>query len=78
MIDNKNKKYYKEIFQGIGLVAQLGLTMVVNILVMFFIGLLIDKHWHLGGVLIIIFTVLGIVTGVFSCYKLLKKSEEKK
>lgn len=78
MIDNKNKKYYKEIFQGIGLVTQLGLTMVINILVMFFIGLLIDKHWHLKGIPIIIFTILGIITGAFSCYKLLKRGEDKK
>ena len=73
-----NKKYYKEIFQGLGLVSQLGLTMVVSILVMFFIGLLIDRHWQLHGVAIVVFIFLGIITGAFSCYKLLKRNEDKK
>jgi hypothetical protein len=52
--------------------------MVVNILVMFFIGLAIDRHWHLGGIAIGIFTFLGIITGAISCYKLLKGNEDKK
>ena len=78
MINNLNKKYYKEVFHSIGLIAQLGLTMVINILVMFFIGLFIDRHWQLKGVVIAIFIFLGVITGAFSCYKLLKKYENKK
>ncbi|MBN2017534.1 MAG: AtpZ/AtpI family protein [Candidatus Cloacimonetes bacterium] len=71
----KNKGYYKEVFEGLGLVAQLGLTMVINILIFFFIGLFIDRKWHLKGFPIIIGIFLGIVTGAMSCYRMIKKNE---
>ncbi len=71
----KNKRYYKEVFEGLGLVAQLGLTMVINILIFFFIGLFIDKKWNLGGIPIIIGIFCGVVSGAFSCYQLIKKNE---
>ncbi|HHI87686.1 MAG TPA: hypothetical protein ENK03_01955 [Candidatus Cloacimonetes bacterium] len=71
----KDKKYYKEIFEGLGLVAQLGLTMVINILIFFFIGLFFDKKFHLKGIAIIIGIFCGIITGAFSCYQLIKKNE---
>ena len=71
----KNKGYYKEVFEGLGLVAQLGVTMVVNILIFFFIGLFIEKKLHLKGIPIIIGVFCGIVSGAFTCYKLIKKNE---
>ena len=71
----KNKEYYKEIFEGLGLVAQLGLVMVINILIFFFIGLFIDKKWHLRDLPIIIGVFCGVVTGAMSCYQLIKKNE---
>ncbi|MDP8242245.1 MAG: AtpZ/AtpI family protein [Candidatus Celaenobacter antarcticus] len=71
----KNKGYYKEIFEGLGLVAQLGFTMVVNILIFFFIGLIIEKKWHLKGIPIMIGVFCGVISGAFSCYKLIKKNE---
>ena len=71
----KNKGYYKEVFEGLGLVAQLGVTMVVNILIFFFIGLLVEKKLHLKGIPIIIGVFCGIVSGAFTCYKLIKKNE---
>jgi len=71
----KNKGYYKEVFEGLGLVAQLGLTMVINILIFFFIGLFVDRKWHLRGIPIIIGIFLGVVTGAMSCYHMIKKNE---
>ena len=71
----KNKGYYKEVFEGLGLVAQLGLTMVINILIFFFIGLFVDRKWHLRGIPIIIGIFLGVVTGAMSCYRMFKKNE---
>ncbi|MBC8313219.1 MAG: AtpZ/AtpI family protein [Candidatus Cloacimonetes bacterium] len=74
----KNQKYYKEIFLGLGLIAQLGLTMVICILVMFFVGMQIDNYFGLRKVGIVIFIFLGIITGAIACYKLLKRSENRK
>jgi F0F1-type ATP synthase assembly protein I len=80
---DKHKKkidsdYYREIFHSIGLVTQLGLTMALNIVILFFVGLWIDRKWNLKGIPIIVFTILGVATGAFSCYKLLQRDGNKK
>ncbi|MBU1863278.1 MAG: AtpZ/AtpI family protein [Candidatus Omnitrophica bacterium] len=60
-----------EIFKHIGLVTELGLTMVSTILVGFGIGFFIDKKaghfplWTIVGLLV------GIISGFWSVYKLI-------
>jgi len=81
MNEQKLKKFIhnsKEIFQGFGLVAHLGLTMVISIMGCFFLGLYLEKKFNLGGMAIIVFLILGIAIGAFSAYKLLQQDDDKK
>lgn len=55
------------------LLLKLGTIMVVNILLFFFIGLLLDKWFSLKGVFIIIAVFLGVGIGFFYVFKELKK-----
>jgi len=77
--DDKLKKFAKhskEIFEGVGLVVHLGLTMVVSIIGFFLLGLYLDKKFHLGGIAIIISLIFGIIIGAYSGYKLIQKDED--
>ncbi len=77
-----NKKLFqftkssKEIFQHVGLVAHLGLTMVMWIIGCFFLGLYLDKKFNLQGLAIIFFIIVGIALGGYSGYRLIKKEDE--
>jgi len=37
--------------------------------------LIIEKKWHLKGISIMIGVFCGVISGAFSCYKLIKKNE---
>ncbi|MDY6915933.1 MAG: AtpZ/AtpI family protein, partial [Candidatus Cloacimonadota bacterium] len=62
----KFREFDKEIIKHIGLIAQLGLIMISSILILFFLGLYLDKLLHAGGVLAIVGIVLGVFTGGFT------------
>ena len=53
--------------QVIGLGLSFGVTMLVSIAIMYFVGSWIDKKLGLGGV----FTFIGILLGIFSGFRLL-------
>ncbi len=72
----KFTKNTKEIFKHVGLVAHLGLTMVICIVGFFFLGLYLDNKFNLGGLAIIFFIIFGIALGGYSGYKLIKQEDE--
>ena len=58
----------------LGLVTQLGLTIIACILVSLFIGLFLDRVFGTKGIFIIIFLPIGIGAGFRTVYKeILKK-----
>lgn len=67
----------KEIFYYLGLVSQLGLTIVCSILIGFGLGYFLDKKLGAGGLILILFILIGIGAGFYSAYKLIMVKEKK-
>lgn len=66
----------KEIMGALSLISQLGLTMISCILVCFFLFLFLEHKFHLPRIFLILGLGLGIISGFYSCYKILKKFYE--
>ena len=63
----------KNFFYYLGLVSQVGFTMVLSILIFLLIGVFLDRKIGSKGIIIFLFSLLGIGAGFFSCYRLLTK-----
>ncbi|MBL7180590.1 MAG: AtpZ/AtpI family protein [Pseudomonadota bacterium] len=61
----KNRAWIKDL----SIITQLGLTMAGCILFCFFIGRYLDKFFGTKGILVAIFTVLGIIGGGVVVYR---------
>ena len=66
-----------ELLKYISLVSQLGFTVISSILILLAISIYLEKKFQTNGIIILIGILIGVVAGVFSAYKLLKKSIEK-
>ena len=62
-----------EAFRYLTLLTNVGLTMVFCILVSFGIGLFLESRFNSGGAFLVVFTILGIMTGLFYLYKVLTR-----
>ncbi|MFW6007351.1 MAG: AtpZ/AtpI family protein [Halanaerobiales bacterium] len=67
-----NKKDWQQIVRGLGLLTQIGIIMVVNIAVGFFLGQLIDTYLEIELFFKITGLILGIISGFYSNYKIIK------
>ncbi len=67
----------REIIKHLGLLTQLGLTVISSILILFFLFLYLDKRFKTNGILMAVGILLGVVAGVFSAYRILKNFYEK-
>ncbi|MBC8385979.1 MAG: AtpZ/AtpI family protein [Candidatus Cloacimonetes bacterium] len=67
----------KEILQYLSLITQLGLTVIVSIMIFFFLFLYLDRKFQTKGILIAIGTFLGVISGIYNGYTILKKFYEK-
>jgi len=65
---------YGELARYLGLVTQVGLTMLVSIGVGFGIGWFLDHKLATGGLFLVIFILLGIGAGFWSVYRLIMKA----
>lgn len=68
-MDNKD---WNKIFHTIGLLTQLGIVMVVNIALGFIFGNFIDEFMGVDIIFKIIGLIIGIVSGFYSNYRLIK------
>ena len=66
-----------ELLKYISLTSQLGLTVIGSILILLAVSIYLEKKFQTNGLIILIGILIGVVSGVFSAYKLLKKSIEK-
>ena len=66
-----------ELIKYIGLITQLGLTVIGSILIFLVGAIYLEKKFQTDGILILIGVLIGVVAGVFAAYKLLKKTLEK-
>ena len=62
----------KSFFYYLGLVTQLGITIVVSILVGLGIGLFLDSKLNLKGPFTILFLIIGIIGGFKAAYELIE------
>lgn len=62
----------KEIGKALALITQLGITMAVPIFLCLILGSFLDKVFHTGNILMIIFIILGICAGFRSIYVMTK------
>lgn len=64
------KKDYKDTLQNLGLVTQIGLSVITPILLGVFFGQFLDKKLGLNGIFSIIFIILGAGAGFLNIFKL--------
>ncbi|MBN1327306.1 MAG: AtpZ/AtpI family protein [Candidatus Cloacimonetes bacterium] len=69
---NQNKQN-REIIKYLGLISQLGFTVIICLLIWFIPFLLLDRKFSANGILTITGIVLGVITGFAATYRLLKK-----
>ena len=65
---------YRDFARYLGLVSQVGLTMVLWIGAGFGVGFFLDRKLATSGLLLIIFILLGVLGGFWSVYKLIMKA----
>ncbi|MEW6535373.1 MAG: AtpZ/AtpI family protein [Candidatus Auribacterota bacterium] len=73
--DGKKKQsvWNQETFRVFLVVSNLGFVMVFSILFSFLIGIYLDKFFQKDYIFVIIFLILGIMSGFYQCYRILKK-----
>ena len=72
-LGEKQNSLNKEILKHLGLITQLGLSVIGSILIFVLGFVYLDKKLHTGGKLIIIGVLLGVATGILAAYRLMKK-----
>ena len=70
------KNDHHEIFKNIGLILQLGLTVIVPVVLLTWLGVFLDKKY--GIHLTVLFVLLGIAGGATGAWKLAHASIEKR
>lgn len=76
MLKKKNP-LNSELIKYISLISQLGFTIIGSILLFLAGAMFLERKFQTEGILILIGVFLGVVSGVFAAYKLLKKTLEK-
>jgi ABC-type cobalamin transport system permease subunit len=69
----KKIKINNEIVKYLGIITQIGLTVVGSILIFFFLFLFLDKKLNTRGILLPVGIILGIVSGFVCSYRILKR-----
>ncbi|MFC1595767.1 AtpZ/AtpI family protein [Candidatus Margulisiibacteriota bacterium] len=65
------KKEYIQTSKYLSLLTQIGLMMVINIVAFLFAGIFLDRWLNTGGLLTVIFLLLGIGSGFYNVYKII-------
>jgi F0F1-type ATP synthase assembly protein I len=68
----------KDIFKALSIFFQLGISILIPILLCVFLGRLLDDFFNTGGIIFIIFILLGVGAGFRSAYDLTKSFCEEK
>lgn len=63
----------KDVIYAVSLLGQLGFNMIGNVLICVFIYKLIERFLFRSTLLFVIFVLLGVASGFYSCYKLIMK-----
>jgi len=68
----------RETLEGLTLISQLGLNIVVSLLIFFLIFLWLDRKLQTNNILLFAGIILGIACGIYLNYKHLKRFYDKK
>lgn len=74
-LNDKNKR---ELAKALGMITQLGISMITPILLGLYIGKTIDNKFHKDGIFTIIFIIIGVMAAFFNLFKLIGTNDEKK
>ena len=69
---------WRETFQYIGLISQVGLGMAVSILIAFLIGLFLDRKLGTGPLFTIVGIFGGVAGGFWNAYRLIMRDGAKR
>ncbi len=72
-----NSKEYIQLFKKTNIITSFGITVISNIAIGGLIGYYLDKWTFNNKVLLLIFLILGVVSGMYNGIKLLMKEAEK-
>ena len=62
----------REIGKALALITQIGVSMIVPIFLCLILGSFLDKIFHTGNILMIVFIILGVCAGFRSVYIMTK------
>lgn len=68
----------KPIIYYLGLITQLGLTIIITLTISLLIGRYLDNKFNLNGIFTIVFILLGIGAGFVSVYKQIMYNNDKR
>lgn len=68
----------RPIFSYLGLLTQIGLTIIFTLVIAIFIGQYLDKKFSLNGIFTVIFILVGIAAGFISVYKQIIDKDDKR
>jgi ATP synthase protein I len=71
MNDKKNKK--RE-FMDVSRLTSVGIGLIISVLIGWYIGNVIDKHFHTAPVFMLVFLILGIGAGMINVFRTLGKN----
>lgn len=58
---------------ALSLMMEISVTMLINVLIGFFIGLYLDRWFNTSVIFLLVFTVLGVISGFRMAYLLIMK-----
>ncbi|WP_394697916.1 AtpZ/AtpI family protein [uncultured Ilyobacter sp.] len=69
------KNLYKDVVYYFSLLGYLGFVMIFNILFFIIIYKVVEKYFISSDLLFIVFTIIGIFSGLYNSYKLIMKKK---
>lgn len=70
----KKDESFGQVIRYLSLVSHIGITMIVAIGICFAAGFYLENRFHKNGMILTASIILGVISGFFNVYNLLKKS----
>jgi ATP synthase protein I len=75
-IPMEEKKNRKREFVEISRLTSVGIGLIISMMIGWFIGNIIDKHFHTAPIFMIVFLLLGISAGIINVFRTLGKNSD--
>ncbi len=67
-----------KVLKYLGFLTQLGITIIASIFVGVIVGYYLDRVFHSGFIMTIIFLIFGVIAGFLNVYRMINNMEGKK